>query len=211
MMMGRMKMRSARILKLASCLMLAAPVATMAQNQSPAPAATAASTDYQIGSGDVLEVFVWKNPELSTTVPVRPDGKITIPLVPDTVAQGRTPTELAGVLQTSLARYVQAPMVTVVVKTFAAPSNASAIHIIGGAGVPKVIPYRSGMTVLDAMIEAGGLDPFASGNRAELIRTVNGRQTKSKLRLADLMKGAKMGADVPLMPADIIRIPQRGF
>lgn len=211
-MMGRMKMRSVRILKLASCLVLAVPVAAMAQSQSPpAATATAASADYQIGAGDVLEVFVWKNPDLSTSVPVRPDGKITIPLVQDTMAQGRTPTELAAVLQDSLARFVQAPVVTVVVKEFAAPSNASAIHIIGGAGVPKVVPYRAGMTALDAMIEAGGLDPYASGNRAQLIRTVNGRQTTSRLRLADLMKGAKMAADVPLMPADIIRIPQRGF
>lgn len=208
-----MKMRSVRILKLASCLVLALPVAAMAQNQSPPPAATgtAANADYQIGAGDVLEVFVWKNPDLSRSVPVRPDGKITIPLVQDTVAQGRTPTELAAVLQESLARFVQAPVVTVVVKEFAAVSSASAIHIIGGAGAPKVVPYRAGMTALDAMIEAGGLDPFASGNRAQLIRTVNGKQTTSRLRLADLMKGAKMGADVPLMPADIIRIPQRGF
>ena len=121
---------------------------------------------------------------------MRPDGKITTPLVQDAVAQGKTPTELAADLRGMLSRYVQEPTVTVLVKTFAAPTNAAAIRVIGAAAMPKIVPYRSGLTALDVMIEVGGLNTFASGNRAVLIRKENGTYREYPLRLADFCSTA---------------------
>ncbi len=194
---------------LAALIAWAAPLATQAQadDRSAAPV----PLDYRIGAGDLLHVFVWKNPELSADVPVRPDGKITTPLVQDAVAQGKTPTELAADLRGMLSRYVQEPTVTVLVKTFAAPTNAAAIRVIGAAATPKTVPYRSGLTALDVMIEVGGLNTFASGNRAVLIRKENGTYREYPLRLADLLEGGKMEANRTLMPGDVVRIPERWF
>src|SRR5690606_34191801 len=158
----------------AGCLALLMPMAANAETApAPAPrpeAAAANQSNYRIGPGDELEVFVWKNPDLSTTVPVRPDGKITTPLVQDIQAQGRTPTELAAALNAALSNYIQEPVVTVLVKTFAAPNNVSAIRVIGSAVNPKTVPYRAGMTALDVLIDVGGLAPYANGNRAQIIR-----------------------------------------
>jgi len=211
-----------RIFGLVSALAL---MPVMAEAQPRQSASTAASTaepratrsttvdqsDYQIGPGDNLQIFVWKNPELSADVPVRPDGKITTPLVQDIQAQGKTPTQLAGDLRTALQAYVQEPIVTVVVKSVAAPTSASAIRVIGAAVAPKTVPYHSGLTALDVMIEVGGLTTFASGNKAELIRNENGSYRSYPLRLADLVKSGDMRANVNLKPGDVIRIPERWF
>lgn len=201
-------MVAVRVLKLAGMLSLLSPLAAQAQPIAP-PAAVA--SDYRIGAGDELQVFVWKNPDLSTEVPVRPDGKITTPLVQDIQAQGKTPSELGKALEAALGNYIQSPVVTVVVKSFSSPSNAAAIRVIGSAAAPKTVPYRSGLTALDALIEVGGLATYANGNRAQLIRTVNGKYTSFPLRLADLVKSGDLRANIELMPGDIIRIPQRGF
>ena len=173
--------------------------------------AAAESANYLIGAGDSLQVFVWKNPELSVDVPVRPDGKITTPLVPDVQAQGKTPTEVAAVVRERLAQYVQDPVVTVLVKSFAAPANAAAIRIIGAGATPKIVSYRSGITVLDVVIENGGLDVFADGDGATLIRRENGAYRTYPLRLKQLVKAGDLGANVSLQPGDIIRIPERWF
>lgn len=208
-----------RIVGLVSALALM-PVLAEAQPRPSRPAAAdpaalrsapADQSDYQIGAGDNLQIFVWKNPELSADVPVRPDGKITTPLVQDIQAQGKTPTQLAGDLRTALSAYVQEPIVTVVVKNVAAPTNASAIRVIGAAVTPKTVPYRAGLTALDVMIEVGGLTTFASGNKAVLIRKENGGYRNYPLRLADLVKSGNMSANVPLKPGDVIRIPERWF
>lgn len=167
--------------------------------------------EYLIGPGDILQVFVWKNPELSSEAPVRPDGRITTPLVQDIQAQGKTPTELARQLQDALSIYIQDPVVTVVVKGFAAPGNSAAIRIIGAAVTPKTVPYRSGLTALDAVIEVGGLSAYASGNRATLLRRENGAYRAYPLRLKDLVRSGDLKANVNLMPGDIIRIPERLF
>lgn len=192
------------------------PSPPAAEQRAPRPAnanamAAADQSDYQIGPGDNLQIFVWKNPELSADVPVRPDGKITTPLVPDIQAQGKTPTQLAGDLRTALAAYVQEPIVTVVVKSVAAPTSSSAIRVIGAAVTPKTVPYHSGLTALDVMIEVGGLTTFASGNKAQLIRNENGAYRTYPLRLADLVKSGDMRANVNLKPGDVIRIPERWF
>jgi len=200
--------RSAGLLAL---MLFAAPIAAHAQAETAqAPAAPAAS-NYIIGAGDELRVFVWKNPDLSVDVPVRPDGKISTPLVPDAQAQGKTPTELATDLRTALSRYIQDPVVTVLVKTFEAPGSASAIRVIGAAVTPKAVPYHTGLTALDVLIEVGGLNTFADGNDAILIRTENNGNRTYALRLADLLRNGEMNANMKLMPGDIIRIPERWF
>ena len=200
--------RSAGLLAL---MLIAAPIAARAQAETAqAPAAPAAS-NYIIGAGDELRVFVWKNPDLSVDVPVRPDGKISTPLVPDAQAQGKTPTELATDLRTALSRYIQDPVVTVLVKTFEAPGSASAIRVIGAAVTPKAVPYHTGLTALDVLIEVGGLNTFADGNDAILIRTENNGNRTYALRLADLLRNGEMNANMKLMPGDIIRIPERWF
>lgn len=184
---------------------------------APAPSTIAAPqlakepADYLIGPGDTLEVFVWKNPELSVEVPVRPDGRITTPLVQDIQAQGKAPTELARELKQALSAFIQDPVVTVVVKEFAAPGNSAAVRVIGAAVTPKTVPYRSGLTALDALIEVGGLTAYASGNRATLLRREGGAYRAYPLRLKDLVNSGDLQANVNLMPGDIIRIPERLF
>jgi polysaccharide export outer membrane protein len=176
-----------------------------------APASpTPGSTDYRIGPGDSLSIFVWHNAELSTTVTVRPDGKISIPLVEDIVCSGRTPTELARYIESRLAKYINNPLVTVSVSGFAG-TYAQQIRILGEAVEPKAFGYRDNMTVLDAMIAVGGLTRYAAGNRAVLVRKVNGRETETTLRLDDLIKDGDVSANVPLKPGDIIIIPQSYF
>lgn len=173
--------------------------------------ATSPVPSYIIGAGDELRVFVWKNPDLSVDVPVRPDGKISTPLVPDVQAQGKTPTELAASLRAALSQYIQDPVVTVLVKTFAAPSNAAAIRVIGAAVTPKTVPYHAGLTALDVLIEVGGLSTFADGNDAILIRSESSGSKAYPLHLADLLKNGQMDANMKLMPGDVIRIPERWF
>lgn len=199
-----------RSLGLAALLSAALPLTPRAETAAPAPAASSQS-DYIIGAGDVLQVFVWKNPELTADVPVRPDGKITTPLVQDIQAQGKTPSQLAADLRADLAAYIRDPTVTVVVKSFAAPSNAAAIRVIGAAVTPKTVPYHAGLTVLDVMIEVGGLNTFASGNHAVLIRRETAGYHNYPLHLADLVKAGDMRANKTLMPGDVIRIPERLF
>lgn len=181
-----------------------------ANGPQPVPA-SADQANYLIGAGDTLQIFVWKSPELSTEAPVRPDGRITTPLVQDIQAQGKTPSQLAADLRQALAAYVQEPVVTVLVKNVAAPTNASAIRVIGAAVTPKTVPYHAGLTVLDVMIEVGGLNTFASGNRAVLIRNENGAFRSYPLRLKDLVRAGDLRANMTLQPGDVIQIPERWF
>ncbi len=184
--------------------------ATQAPLQAPAVSAVDNST-YVISTGDELQIFVWKNPDLSTTTPVRPDGKITTPLLQDVQAQGKTPLQLSADLTTALATYIRDPMVTVVVRSFSAPGSEAAIRVIGTAMEPKTVPYRKGITALDVMIQLGGLPVYASGNKSVMLRTENGAVRTLPLRLNDLMKKGDLQANVTLMPGDVIRIPERFF
>ncbi len=168
-------------------------------------------TQYRIGSDDRLQIFVWRNAELSTQVPVRPDGKITIPLIEDLPATGRTPTELARDIEKALSVYIQDPIVTVMVTGFVGPFQ-DRVRVVGEAAQPQALPYRSTMTLLDVMIAVGGLTDFASGNRATITRTAaGGRQSQYRIRLDDLLRNGDMTANVPIMPGDVIVVPEAWF
>lgn len=161
---------------------------------------------YKVGAGDTLNVNVWRNPDLSMTIQVRPDGKISTPLAPDVQAAGRTPGEIAREIETRLSKYVRDPVVSVVVTGFHGPYNQQ-IRIVGQAVRPTAIPYRENMTLLDVMIAAGGLTEFADGNAAILER--HGKTYS--IRLGDLLKRGQMSANVPVEPGDVIIIPQSMF
>jgi polysaccharide export outer membrane protein len=198
-----------------ACAKLAAAAAIMLMSlcglATAQPAAPAADTSkYIIGPGDTLQVSVWHNPELSTTVPVRPDGRISTPLVTDVDAAGRTPEELGHDIEARLKKYVSDPLVTVIVSSFVGPYSQQ-VRIVGEASQPKALPYLAHMTVLDAMITVGGLTPYASGNRAKLVRKINGKETETTLRLSDLLKSGDLSANTELQPGDIIIIPQSFF
>lgn len=174
------------------------------------PPASLTLSEYEIGPGDTLNVFVWRNPELSIAVPVRPDGRISIPLVEDVVAIGKTPTVLAREIEQRLAKYVTSPLVTVMPQSFIGPFDQQ-VRVVGEAVVPRALPYRAKMTVLDAMIQVGGLTKYAAGDRAELIRTVHGTHEEFPLRLSALINDGDISGNVPLVPGDIIIIPQSYF
>jgi len=165
---------------------------------------------YINGPGDQLEIFVWHNPELSVKVPVRPDGRMSIPLVEDIDCSGKTPTQLARVIEQRLKTFVNDPVVTVIVNDFSGP-YAAQVRVVGEASKPHAISYRQDMTILDAMIAVGGLTPYAAGNRTTLVRKENGKQESLRVRLDDLLKDGDVSANVPLRPGDIIIVPQSYF
>ncbi len=175
-----------------------------------APNATGSpSSEYLIGPGDTLQVFVWRNPDLSTTVPVRPDGKISTPLSEDMIAVGKTPTQLARDVEKVLAEYVKSPQVNIIVTQ---PVSAfSQVKVIGQVVKPQSLAYRDGMTVLDAVLQVGGLGPFAAGNRAKLIRARNGKETEIKLKLESLVEHGDMSQNLTLLPGDVLVVPQSLF
>ena len=179
----------------------------VAQEAPPTPAPEAAQ--YVIGPGDVLQVFVWRNPELTTTVPVRPDGKISTPLVENMVAVGKTPSILARDMEKVLAEYVRAPQVNIIVTTPA--STFSQVQVVGNVLKPQAVAYREGMTVLDVVLAVGGLGEFASGNRSKIVRTEEGKQKEIRVRLADLLNKGDMKQNVPMKPGDVLVVPQSLF
>lgn len=168
--------------------------------------------EYVIGPLDELTIFVWRNPELGASVQVRPDGRITTPLIADMPAVGKTPSMLSEDIKLQLARYIQEPIVSVIVNKFAGTFSQQ-VRIVGATGKPASIPYRANMTLLDAMIAVGGLSEFAAGNRARLIRfdKESGKQKEYGLRLADLLRKGESRANVLLMPGDVIIIPESTF
>jgi len=170
------------------------------------------ASNYIIGPGDSLSIFVYRLPELSADLPVRPDGRLSLPLIADLVAAGKTPTQLGKEIETRLKEYVREPTVTVMVRSFVGPTNRQ-IRIIGEAVQPKALPYREGMTVMDVLIEAGGLTRYAAGNRAELVRRdpVSGVTQSIRLRLSDLVRDGDVSQDVPMQPGDTLVIPQSWF
>jgi polysaccharide biosynthesis/export protein len=174
------------------------------------PASSLPSSEYIIGPGDKLNIFVWRNPELTINVEVRPDGRLSIPLVNDVVAIGKTPTQLGGELEQRLAKYIKEPVVTVIAEGFVGPFNEQ-VRVIGEAAQPRALPFRTDMTVLDAMIEVGGLTRYAAGNDAVIVRTVDGRQATYSVHLDDLIKDGDVSSNVALQPGDILIIPQRWF
>lgn len=167
-------------------------------------------TEYRIGSDDSLQIFVWRNPELSNSVAVRPDGKITIPLIEDLPATGKTPTELARDIEKQLSVYIQDPIVTVIMRGFVGlPKDR--VRVVGEAAQPQALPYRSTMTLLDIMISVGGLTDFADGNRATISRLVDEELKQFRVRIDDLLREGDMSANVRIMPGDVIVIPEAWF
>jgi polysaccharide export outer membrane protein len=166
--------------------------------------------DYLIGPGDQFQVFVWRNPDLSTTMRVRPDGRISVPLIDDLPVSGKTPSDVARDLEEKLSEYVKDVKVTIIMIDFVGPMERQ-VRVVGEAAKPQSLNYRRGMTVLDVMIAAGGLTPFAAGNRATIGRTVEGRPTTYRVRLADLLKDGDVTANVEVAPGDILTVPQSWF
>jgi polysaccharide biosynthesis/export protein len=177
----------------------------------PAAPATIATTDYNyvIGPGDTVDIVVWRNPELSMSVPVRPDGKITTPLVEDLPASGKSGKVLARDIEKALSNYIRDPVVTVVVTGFVGPYSEQ-IRVVGEATRPQVLPYRLQMSLLDVMIAVGGLTDFADGNHATILRTSEGNKQYS-VRLRDLLKRGDVSANVEVKPGDVLVIPQSWF
>lgn len=165
---------------------------------------------YGIGPGDQLNIFVWDNPELSVNVPVRPDGRVNTPLVEDLQAAGRSPTELARAMEDALADYIQGPRVTVIVTGFVGQPDEQ-IRVVGQAAEPQALLYRERMTLLDVMISVGGLTDYAAGNRAQLIREVDGERVQKQVLIDDLIRGGDISADVAMRPGDILIIPEGWF
>lgn len=199
-----------------ACLLgaLAGGLAPTACAQTPAvaptPAAQAAqSPDYVIGPGDEIEVFVWQNRDLSVTVPVRPDGKVSTPLDEDMVAVGKTPAQLAHDIEMKLSEYVRSPHVNVIVTRPA--SVFSQVKVIGQVVRPQAVAYRDGMTVLDAVLAVGGLTEYAAGNRAHIVRMENGQEKDISVRLNALVNGGDMSQNVPLKPGDVLVVPESRF
>jgi polysaccharide biosynthesis/export protein len=192
---------------------LPAPPSDAVPSAPTAPVAAASTeavpADYRIGPGDTLKVYVFQNDELTVTVPVRPDGKISTPLVEDMVAVGKTPSQLARDIEKSLGLYVKAPKVNVVVML--AVSVYSQVKVIGQVLHPQALPYRDGMSVLDAVLAVGGLSQFAAGNRAHVVRTENGKQTEIKVKLEALVNDGDMKQNLALRPGDVLVVPETRF
>lgn len=189
---------------------------------SPAPAAPVSATEappvdpglvdsnYLIGPGDTIQVFVWRNPELSVTVPVRPDGKVSTPLVEDIVAVGKTSSELAREVERVLSEYIRSPQVNIIVTNPVSTFNQ--VKVIGEVGTPQSIPYREGLTALDAVLAVGGLTEFAAGNRAKIMRKDSqGNTTEIRVKLEAVVRKGKLAENVDLRPGDVLIVPQSMF
>jgi polysaccharide biosynthesis/export protein len=189
---------------LSGCSMLGGRVAS-APAQAPV-----VPHDYLIGPGDNVSINVWRNPEVSMSVPVRPDGKITTPLVEDLEASGKTASQLARDIEAALGKYIQQPVVTVIVTGFVG-TYGEQIRVIGQATKPQSLPYRRDMSLMDVLIAVGGVTEFASGNKASIIRTIDGKSQKVPVRLNDLIKDGDISANIPVRPGDVLVIPESFF
>lgn len=162
---------------------------------------------YQIGPGDTLKIFVWRNEDISITVPVRPDGRISTPLVKEMPVVGKTPSQLARDIEEALKQYIKNPVVTVIVTDFVGTFGEQ-IRVVGQATKPQALPYRENITLLDVMIEVGGLTEFAAGNRAKIVRKVDGGSEEIKVRIEDLIENGDISANPEMKPGDVLIIPE---
>jgi polysaccharide export outer membrane protein len=202
------------VLRTIEVALLGGFLATAAAQEAPsrAPFADSAAdgiAQYLIGPGDQLQIFVWNHPELSPTIPVRPDGRISTPLVENMLAVRKTPTQLARDIETVLTEYIRSPKVNVIVTL--AQSAFSQVKVVGQVVRPQAVPYHEGMTVLDVVLQVGGLAPYASGNRARIVRTENGKTQEIRVKLVDLTQRGDMKQNLPVKPGDVLVIPQAFF
>ena len=199
---------------LLACALLAPALAACGNDRSTVaaqPASPPDTSDYVIGPGDTLSIFVYESPSLSVTaLPVRPDGRISVPLVPDLVAAGKTPSQLQHEIEARLKTYVQQPVVTVMVQSFQGPPDRQ-VKVIGEAVDPMAIPYRADLTLLDVMIATKGLTKFAAGNSAKIIRRKGSGEQVIEVRLSDLIKDGDISQNVTMQPGDTLIIPQSWF
>jgi polysaccharide export outer membrane protein len=203
---GRWLLRCAAVATLVSCA-----AGRLAQDDAPPVQEGGVDPNsYIIGPGDALNVFVWRQPELSVVIPVRPDGKISTPLVEDIDAVGKTPTQLAREIEQVLAEYIRTPQVTIIVQTFVG-TFASQVRVLGQVMNPGPVPYRERMTLLDVMLEVGGLTQFAAGNRSTLVRMENGKPVERRVRLGRLLEKGDLSENVPMAPGDVVIVPAAVF
>lgn len=205
---------SSAIIKVGSIFLILLGLSGCAATKYPplegGPAPAQVTPDYLIGAGDGVNIFVWRNPELSSSVTVRPDGKITTPLIEDVPASGKTPTQLARDMEQELSVYVKNPVVTVMVSGFVGPYSEQ-IRVVGQATNPQALPYRDQMTLLDLIVAVGGLTDFAAGNRSSIVRVVDGEWKQFGVRIDDLINGADISANAYMLPGDILIIPESWF
>jgi polysaccharide export outer membrane protein len=194
--------------RLVMLLLFAMPMAHSAE-QAAAPTPRLPTEDYVIGPGDTLQVFVWRNPELTVTVAVRPDGKISTPLVENMVAVGKSPSQLARDIEVVLSEFVREPQVNVILG--AAVSTFSQVKVVGEVRTPQAMPFREGLRVLDVVLAAGGLTEFAAPNRARIVRQVNGKNVETRVKLGDLLNDGDLRQNIELKPGDVFIIPQSMF
>eukprot|EP00697_Spironema_sp_BW2_P004748 gnl/Spiro4/16434_TR8832_c0_g1_i1.p1 gnl/Spiro4/16434_TR8832_c0_g1~~gnl/Spiro4/16434_TR8832_c0_g1_i1.p1 ORF type:complete len:208 (+),score=17.50 gnl/Spiro4/16434_TR8832_c0_g1_i1:811-1434(+) len=195
---------------MAGIAMVSACSSTMSDAPSIIATGSVVTNDYVIGPFDQIQVFVWRSPELSATVRVRPDGRISVPLIDDLVVAGKTPSEVGHEIEQKLSSFVKDAVVTVIMVSMSGPLDRQ-VRVIGEASKPQSIFYQSGMTVLDVVVQSGGLTLYAAGNRSSIVRVVDGKQINYRVRLDDLLKGGDITANVPIAPGDIIIIPQSYF
>ena len=177
----------------------------------PAPPQTGSyDWNYLVGPGDAVNVFVWRNPDVSGSFPVRPDGKMTMNLIEDLQASGKTPTQLARDIEKALSKYIQEPIATVIVSGGIGPFDQQ-LRVVGEAAKPQALNYREKMSLIDLMIQVGGLTDFAAGNKAYILRTVDGKQQRLGVRLDDMLKGGDISANVDMRPGDVLVIPESLF
>ncbi len=201
-----------RLCSVACLLMLAACTTMPASNEAPPVTANPeAVTNYHIGVDDQLQVTVWQNPDLSVSVPVRPDGKITVPLIGDVVAGGKTPTEVSGEIQGKLKAYVRDPQVAVIVTQLRSHEYLTRVSVTGAVQHPISAPYHQGMTVLDAILAAGGVNAFAAADDTVLYRKANGTTKAYRVRLDEILQSGDLTTNYPLQPGDVITVPTRSF
>jgi polysaccharide biosynthesis/export protein len=194
---------------LAVAVVSAGAASAPAASLTPPPAAAAGGPDYRIGPGDNLQIYVWQNPDLSVTVPVRQDGKVSTPLVEDMLAAGKTASDLARDIEKVLSEYVRSPKVNIFVLN--AVSALSQVKVTGQVKNPEALPYHEGMTVLDAVLAVGGVTEFAAGNRAKVVRTADGKVQEIKIRLDRLLEKGDMSQNIALRAGDVLLIPQSRF
>lgn len=184
---------------------------SLSENERPPVITTKTAPEFRLGSGDVVTVSVWKNPDLSVTVPVRPDGFISVPLVGDVLAGGQTPAEIASVTQQKLAQFIRTPRVSVIIQEIPSAEFQNRVRVVGGVAEPKSIQHRDGMTIIDLVLEAGGVNEFASPNAAKLYRTIDGVARVFDVYLQDILSSGLLDTNYPLIPGDVITIPERRF
>jgi len=206
-------MNLARLVAITALLLVLSACATSPRS-GPASASTdgtQATGEYRIGVDDQLQVNVWRNPDLSVTVPVRPDGMISVPLIGDVKAGGHTPTEVAATVERKLSKFMREPQATVIVTELRSHEFISRVRVTGAVQRPVSLPYRQGMTVLDAVLEAGGITEFASANRAKLYRRSEKGSKVMPVQLARILSRGELETNYYLMPGDIVSVPERLF